>query len=77
MWEQPHTESAKKSRNNEPMTGFLNHSQPSGDVMAEFMWRSDEQNVQQSGLVDTPFELMQSSGYYPNSGLLSDKVCCI
>ncbi|KAM1014074.1 hypothetical protein EV1_043610 [Malus domestica] len=69
MWEQPNTESAEKSRNNEP----LNHSQPSGGVMAEFMWRSDGQNVQQSGLVDTPFELMQSSGHYPNIGLLSDK----
>ncbi|XP_050124835.1 uncharacterized protein LOC126602067 isoform X1 [Malus sylvestris] len=73
MWEQPNTESAEKSRNNEPMTGFLNHSQPSGDVMAEFMWRTDEHNVQQSGLADTSSELMQSSGYYPNFDMLSDK----
>ncbi|KAB2617067.1 hypothetical protein D8674_012936 [Pyrus ussuriensis x Pyrus communis] len=73
MWEQPNTESAEKSRNNEPMTGFLNHSQPSGDVMAEFMWRTDEHNVQQSGLADASSELMQSSGYYPNFDMLSDK----
>ncbi|XP_068345018.1 uncharacterized protein [Pyrus communis] len=73
VWEQPNTESAEKSRNNEPMTGFLNHSQPSGDVMAEFMWRTDEHNVQPSGLGDASSELMQSSGYYPNFDMLSDK----
>ncbi|BBG95761.1 methyl-CPG-binding domain 8 protein, partial [Prunus dulcis] len=73
MWEQPNTENAESSRNNDPMTGFLNHSQPSGDVMAELMWRIDEQNVQQSGLADTSSELVQSSGCHPNFDMLSGK----
>lgn len=72
-WEQPNTENAERSRNNDPMTGFLNHSQPSGDVTAELMWRIDEQNVQQSGLADTSSELMQSSGCHPNFDMLPGK----
>lgn len=76
LWEQPISEGAEKSRNNEPMTSFLNDSQPSADAMSELLWRIGGQNVQQSGLADTS-AFLQSSASYPNVDMLSGKVCCI
>ncbi|KAK9930508.1 hypothetical protein M0R45_027545 [Rubus argutus] len=71
LWEQPTSEGAEKSRNNEPMTSFLNDSQPSADAMSELLWRIGGQNVQQSGLADTS-AFMQSSASYPNFDMLGE-----
>ncbi|KAF3445843.1 hypothetical protein FNV43_RR11020 [Rhamnella rubrinervis] len=73
LWEQPKSKDLDKSRNDEQMIDLRNHSQSSGDVAAELIWRTNEQNVQRSRLVDTSSALMQLSGCSPNFDISSDK----
>ncbi|PRQ21386.1 putative DNA-binding domain-containing protein [Rosa chinensis] len=72
-WEQPKSEVAENSRNNEAINGFLNDSQPTADSISELRWRNGGQNVQQSALADNSSALMPSSVSYPNFDLLSSK----
>lgn len=71
---QPTSEDLEKSRNDDQMNGLGNISQPSGEVMSELIWRTEEQNVQWSRSADTSSALMQLSGCFPNFDILADKV---
>ncbi len=71
VWDQPRLEDMEKPRDDELMIGFGNHAQSSEDVMAELMWRTNEKNVQQSGLANTSSPLMPSSGYIPNFDVMT------
>uniref|UniRef100_A0A2N9F9A5 C2H2-type domain-containing protein n=1 Tax=Fagus sylvatica TaxID=28930 RepID=A0A2N9F9A5_FAGSY len=73
VWDQPRLEDMEKPRDDELMIGFGNHAQSSEDAMAELMWRTNEQNVQQSGLANTSSPLMPSSGYIPNFDVMTGK----
>ncbi|KAJ0086240.1 hypothetical protein Patl1_08538 [Pistacia atlantica] len=66
-------ENSENARNNEFMPAFSNHARSGVDAMAEFLWRSDEENILLSGLGDTSSRLLQSSSCFPAFGTMSDK----
>lgn len=68
-------EDLDNAKNNELVTALSNHSQSGVDVMTEFLWRTDEENILLSGLTDTSSRLLQSSGCFPAFGTMTDKVC--
>lgn len=74
VWEQPRFEDTGKPRDADLMMGFGNHAQSNEDVMEELMWRTNEQNVQQSGLANSSSPLMPLSECLPNFDVMTSKV---
>ncbi|XP_044478448.1 uncharacterized protein LOC123205537 [Mangifera indica] len=66
-------ENSENARNNEFAPAFSNHARSGVDAVAEFLWRTDEENILLSGLADTSSRLLQSSGCFPAFGTMSDK----
>ncbi|KAK4559754.1 hypothetical protein RGQ29_008795 [Quercus rubra] len=73
VWEQPRFEDTGKPRDADLMMGFGNHVQSNEDVMEELMWRTNEQNVQQSGLANSSSPLMPLSECLPNFDVMTSK----
>lgn len=74
VWEWHRTEDMEKPREDELMIDFGDLAQSNEDSMAEPMWRTTEQNIQQSGLANTSSPLVQSSGCFPLFDVMSSKV---
>lgn len=61
--------------NIELMIGYgSSRAQPGQDIMAEVVWRTDEENVQQGALADSSSSMVISSGGFPTADVISDKV---
>ncbi|KAK9270238.1 hypothetical protein L1049_025815 [Liquidambar formosana] len=74
MWEGHRLDAVESSGKNELMIGFGNsHARPEEDVVADAMWRTDEENVLQRGLADSSLPMVQSSSCFPTFDLISDK----
>jgi hypothetical protein len=74
VWEWHRSEDMEKPRDDELMIDFGDLAQSNEDSMAEPMWRTTEQNIQQSGLSNTSSPLVQSSGCFPLFDVMSSKV---
>ena len=75
FWEVPRLREVENPSNTELMIGFgSSHAQPGQDVMAEVMWRSDEENVLQSALGNSSSSMVLSSSCFPTFDVISDKV---
>lgn len=74
VWEQPRFEDVGKPRDDDLMMGFGNQAQSNEDVMGELMWRTNEQNVQQSSLANSSSPLMPLSECLPNFDVMTSKV---
>ncbi|KAF3945954.1 hypothetical protein CMV_027723 [Castanea mollissima] len=73
VWEQPRFEDMGKPRDDDLVMGFGNQAQSNEDVMEEVMWRTNEQNVQQSGLANSSSPLMPLSECLPNFDVMTSK----
>lgn len=74
FWEVPRLREVENPSNTELMIGFgSSHAQPGQDVMAEVMWRSDEENVLQSALGNSSSSMVLSSSCFPTFDVISDK----
>jgi uncharacterized C2H2 Zn-finger protein len=74
VWEWHRSEDMEKPRDDPIMIDFGDLAQSNENPVAEPMWRTTEQNIQQSGLANTSSPLVQSSGCFPLFDVMSSKV---
>lgn len=74
VWEWHRSEDTEKPRDDAVMIDFEDLAQSNENSVAEPMWRTTEQNIQQSGLANTSSPLVESSGCFPLFDVMSSKV---